>query len=287
MGVIEGPDLLAAKRILDRHGLRPKKGLGQNFLTSRSLLETILRASEPLPGRAVLEVGPGLGALTLPLSHRARRVVAVEIDGRLVRLLGELLSDRPNIELVEGDVLEREPHTFLGPDAESPWVAVGNLPYYLTSHLLRHLLEAAPRPEWLVVTVQLEVAQRLVAKIGEMSALAVSVQYYGRPRIVARAPAGAFYPSPRVTSAVVRIDTYQEPPWGARDDAGFFRLVRAGFGQRRKYLQNALLQVGKGDRDRVLEALASAGIEGTRRAQTLSVEEWARLHRAFQKVGDG
>ena len=279
-------DLLAAKRLLERHGLRPKRGLGQNFLTSRSLLDTILRASEPLEGRAVLEVGPGLGALTLPLSHRAKRVVAVEIDGRLIPLLREVLHDRPNVELVQADILERSPHQFLGSDAESPWVAVGNLPYYLTSHLLRHLLEVAPRPEWLVVTVQLEVAQRLVAAPGDMSTLAVSAQYYGRPRIVARARAGAFYPSPKVTSAVVRIDTFREPPWGAADEDGFFRLVRAGFAQRRKYLRNALRHAWTPDEDRVSRALALARIEGTRRAQTLSVEEWARLHRAFVEEGE-
>ncbi|MFQ5945825.1 MAG: 16S rRNA (adenine(1518)-N(6)/adenine(1519)-N(6))-dimethyltransferase RsmA [Anaerolineae bacterium] len=286
MGLIGSSDLLAAKRLLDRHGLRPKKGLGQNFLTSRSLLDTILRAAEPLEGRVVLEVGPGLGALTLPLSHGAKRVVAVEVDGRLIPLLREALQDRPNVELVQADILERAPHQFLGSDAESPWVAVGNLPYYLTSHLLRHLLEVAPRPERLVVTVQLEVAQRLVAAPGDMSVLAVSAQYYGRPRIVARARPGAFYPSPKVTSAVVRIDAYDEPPWGASDVDGFFRLVRAGFTQRRKYLRNALRGGWTPDEGRISRAFASAGIEGTRRAQTLTVEEWARLHRAFEEEGE-
>ncbi len=278
--------LLAARRLLERHGLRPKKGLGQYFLTSRSLLDTILRASEPLEERTVLEVGPGLGVLTLPLSYRAKRVVAVEIDDRLIPLLHETVGDRPNVEVVRADILERAPHQFLRNGAESPWVAIGNLPYYLTSHLLRHFLEAAPRPERLLVTVQLEVAQRLVAAPGHMSALAVSAQFYGRPRIVGRAPAGAFYPSPKVTSAVVRIDTFEDLPWGVTDEGEFFRLVRAGFAQRRKYLRNALQQGLTPDEDRVSGALASAGIDGTRRAQTLTVEEWARLHLAFVKEGE-
>jgi len=270
------------RQILRRHGLRPKKGLGQNFLVDRGALERIVAAAELGPADTVLEVGPGVGQLTRLLSEAAGRVIAVELDPRMVALLREELADRPNVEIVEGDILALDP----GALADGrPYKVVANLPYYITSAALRHLLEARPRPILLVLTVQREVAERITAGPGQMSLLAVSVQFYGRPRRVARIPAGAFYPPPKVDSTIVRIDVYPQPPMQVPDVEWFFAVVRAGFSQRRKQLRNSLA-AGLGlPPERVEAALQRAGIDPHRRAETLSLEEWAAL--AGELAGDG
>jgi 16S rRNA (adenine1518-N6/adenine1519-N6)-dimethyltransferase len=186
---------------------------------------------------------------------------------------------------VEGDILQLDPAEVIRsswfPDPGSPfeYVVVANLPYYITSAAIRHLLEADLPPTRLVLTVQREVALRIVAGPGDMSLLALSVQFYGQPRIVARIPAGAFVPPPQVDSAVVRIDTYPAPPVDVADTRAFFRVVRAGFGQKRKQLKNSLA-AGLGlPAAQTSAALTRAGVDPTRRAQTLSLEEWASLTR--------
>ncbi len=264
------------REILRRHGLRPRKGLGQNFLVDRRALERIIAAAGLTPEDTVVEVGPGVGQLTQLLSDAAGRVIAVELDAQMVQVLREELAGRANVEIVAGDILEVNPGALAG---GQPYKVVANLPYYITSAALRHLLEAQPSPTRLVVTVQQEVAERITAQPGEMSLLAVSVQFYGRPQRVARIPAGAFYPPPKVDSAAVRIDVYppDERPVQGIDPEHFFRVVRAGFGQRRKQLRNSLaagLRLGTGD---VEAALERAGIAPQRRAETLSLEEWAEL----------
>jgi len=226
----------------------------------------------------VLEVGPGLGTLTRLLAQQAERVIAVELDQRLVEILARTLADFPNVEIVQGDILEMEPGGPGGLSGLSPgYKVVANLPYYITSAVLRYLLTARVKPQWIVVTIQREVAQRIIASPGQMSLLSVSVQFYGRPRIVARIPARAFYPVPKVHSAVVRIDLYDSPPVAVADADRFFEVVRAGFGQKRKQLRNALAQGLSLPVGTVVEALRCAGVDEKRRAQTLSLEEWARV----------
>ncbi len=260
--------------LLRAHGLRPQKGLGQNFLTDPAILERIAAAADLTAADTVVEVGAGLGHLTSLLAERAGRVIAVEIDGRLIPLLRRRLADYANVEIVRGDILRF-------PTPASPCTkVVGNLPYYLTSAILRHFLEREPRPCLLVVTVQDEVAERIVAEPGAMNLLALGVQFYGSPRIVMRVKAGAFYPRPKVDSAVVRIDVGEQPtvalPEGV-DDALFFRVARAGFGQKRKTLRNALA-AGLGiTKEQAESALLAAGIDPRRRAETLGLEEWANL----------
>ena len=274
-------ELREVQRLLKGFGLRPRKGLGQSFLIAQEIMERIVAAAELGPEDVVLEVGAGLGRMTRLLAEKAGRVVAIELDERLVKILDRTLSDLPNVEIVQGNILEFDP-------ARNPLLAacrsykvVGNLPYYITSAILRHFLEAKVKPKLMVVTVQEEVAQRIVAKPGEMSLLAVSVQFYGQPRIVARIPASSFYPPPEVDSAVVRIDFYECPPIGVEDVKGFFKVVRAGFAQRRKQLHNAL-SAGLGIPDgEVKETLHRAGVDPGRRAQTLSLEEWGRVYRAL------
>jgi len=271
-----GPlQLSSVRRLLREHGIKPRKGLGQNFLLSERLLERIIAAADLDPKDTVLEVGAGLGALSSRLAQSCGRVVALEVDGRLLPLLQETLAPFPNVQVVRGDILALEPGDLVSP----PYKVVGNLPYYITSAVLRHFLEARARPSLLVVTVQREVAQRIVAGPGQMSLLAVSVQFYGRPRIVAKAPPGAFYPSPGVISAVLRIDLYPSPPVEVADVERFFEIVRAGFSQRRKQLRNSLSQGLDLPADEVVQALRRVSLQETQRAQELSIDQWARLSR--------
>jgi 16S rRNA (adenine1518-N6/adenine1519-N6)-dimethyltransferase len=270
------------RALLRQFDIRPKKSLGQNFLVNERAAAQIVAAAELEPVDVVLEVGPGLGALTRHLAARCRRVVAVELDQRLLPVLEYVLSDLHNVQLVHGDILELEPQTLLSPG----YKVVANIPFYITSNLLRHLLEADIRPQLLVLTVQEEVARRIVAQPGDMSLLAVSVQVYGYPRIVNRLKAGAFYPRPKVDSAVVQIDLRSEgrPAQEVPDLDLFFELARAGFGQRRKQLHNALAAGLQYPRSEIDAALAQAGIDPRRRAETLSVAEWVALARALERI---
>jgi 16S rRNA (adenine1518-N6/adenine1519-N6)-dimethyltransferase len=268
--------------LLRAHGLRPRKGLGQNFLTDPVAQARIVEAATLSTADAVVEVGAGLGTLTRLLAAEAGHVVAVELDTSLAQILRQEVADLPNVQVVQGDVLRVADFGFphLG------YKVVGNLPYYITSAVLRHFLAKKPRPALLVVTVQREVAERIVAQPGGMSILAVSVQLYGQPQIVARIPAGAFYPAPQVDSAVVRVAVADGPvvPLGEGvSEEEFFRAVRAGFGQKRKTLRNSLkagLALPAGE---VEAALNRAGVDAQRRAETLSLEEWAAVTRAVHE----
>jgi 16S rRNA (adenine1518-N6/adenine1519-N6)-dimethyltransferase len=266
---------LSARRLLKIFGMKPRKALGQNFLVSEGLLQRIIAAAEIGKKDVVLEIGAGLGALTLGLAQHAGRVIALELDERFIPLLHQVLAPYPHVEVVQGDILAIEPCDLI----PTPYKVVANLPYYITSAILRHLLEARRKPSLMVVTVQREVAQRMVAGPGEMSLLAVSVQFYGQPRIVAQARSGAFYPSPGVTSAVVRIDPYDQPLTAVDDVEAFFDAVRAGFAQRRKQLRNSLSQGLNLPVEKVVEALHRCGLSEKQRAQELSVEQWAHLYR--------
>lgn len=260
--------------LLRQYGLRPNKGLGQNFLQDNHALQKIVAAADLEPGDTVLEIGPGLGSLTRYLALAARSVTAVELDRNLFPPLQAVLAPYPNVRLVHGDILELAPAELVGAPG---YVVTANIPYYITSALLRHLLESEPRPRRLVLTVQREVAERICAAPGQMSLLALSVQAYGTPRLVAHIPAGAFYPPPNVDSAVVRIETASQPRFPGPEMETFFRLARAGFSQKRKTLRNALaggLGVEPAAAERLLIA---ADIDPRRRAETLSLEEWGRL----------
>jgi len=275
--------MMNVRRLLREFDIQPKKSLGQNFLVDQRALERIVEAAELGPEDIVLEIGPGLGTLTRLLAERVGRVIAVELDQRLVAILSQTLADLPNVEIIHGDILELNPVDLLEHQRDSfQYKIVANLPYYITSAILRHLLTAEVRPRLMVVTVQLEVAQRITAEPGEMSLLAVSVQFYGRPRIVARIKAGAFYPSPQVDSAVIRIDLDDYPVVEVDDVDSFFEVVRAGFAQRRKQLRNALAAGSALSASEVAQALSKAGVNPKRRAQTLSIKEWAKVWREMQ-----
>jgi len=269
------------RQILRRHGLEPRRELGQHFLVDARALARIVAAAELTADDAVLEIGAGVGNLTRLLAASAGRVVAVEVDRRFLPVLEAELADRSNVHLVAGDILALDPSDLMG---EGPYKVVANLPYAITSAVLRHLLEARIPPQRMVVTVQREVAERIVARGGRMSLLAVSVQFYGRPQLLFRLPPGAFYPPPEVESAVVRIDRHLQPPVEVTDVGWFFQVVRAGFSQPRKQLSNSLasgLGISPGE---AASALQEAGVDPRTRAERLTLEDWARLARRFSRA---
>jgi 16S rRNA (adenine1518-N6/adenine1519-N6)-dimethyltransferase len=267
-----------ARDLLRRYGVSAKKRLGQHFLVDPNVLDRILTAADLRSTDTVIEVGPGLGLLTQALATRAGRVIAVELDQRMIAILGETLAGRGNVEIVPADILQVDPAELAG----GRYLVVANLPYYITSPVLRHFLEASRRPERLVVMVQKEVADRLVAQPGHLSLLGISVQVYGTPRLVAVVPPTAFLPPPEVASAVVRIDVYREPLVAATERDWFFKVVGAGFSQPRKQLHNALAQALWFEPGGATAALEAAGIDPMRRAQTLSIAEWQRLAGAIR-----
>lgn len=279
---------MSIRRILVQLGLDPKKSLGQNFMVEPRALRRMAEAADLSPADAVLEIGAGLGALTDLLAERARRIVAVEVDGRFIPYLRRRYAHAPHVEVVHADILEADLAHLMGADAEA-YKAVGNLPYYITSAILRHLLESPTPPRLLVFTVQREVAERLTAAPGAMSLLAVSVQFYGTPQIVARLKAGSFYPPPEVESAIVRIDPHAGGPLLPPHEAErFFRIVRAGFSQPRKQLRNSLAAALPLETQKVVDWLTAAGIDPRRRAESLALKEWLVLYRMYPpSEGDG
>ncbi len=265
---------LDVRGLLKKHGLDPHKGLGQNFLVDQNTLVSIVDYAELKPDETVLEIGAGLGSLTRLLARSARRVVAVEIDRHLVPILREVMGSFTNCEIVEGDILELNPTTLMG---GSGYCVVANIPYFITSAIIRHLLAGEVKPSRLVLTMQQEVAGRICAGPGDLSLLALSVQVFGQPRIGVSIPAAAFYPPPKVDSATLRVDLYDQPLIPARQLDQFFTLAKIGFSQKRKMLRNTLSAGLHCTSPQAEELLKSAGIDPTRRAQTLDLIEWKTL----------
>ncbi len=271
-------DIHELRNLLYTHNMRPNKSFGQNFLVDRAILEQIVEAADLAPDEQVLEVGAGTGVLTRELARRARRVVAVELERDMLALLKKTTGQFPHVERVARDLLDLDPREVFD---QQPYKLVANLPYYITAPTFRHFLESENPPRLLVVMVQDEVAQRIVAGAGDMSLLSVSVQFYGQPRIVARVPARAFYPAPKVDSAILRIDTFDQPPLTRRERDSFFRIVQAGFAERRKQLHNALTHHLHRKNEEIRACLLAAGIDPSRRAETLSIPEWLNLWKAL------
>ena len=269
------------RNLLYAHQMRPNKAFGQNFLVDRSVLQHIIGAAEINADDQVLELGAGTGVLTRELAKHARRVVAVELERDMLSLLAETTGHFANVELVERNMLYVDPAEVFGSEA---YKLVANLPYYITAPTFRHFLESTNPPRLLVVMVQYEVAQRIVAEPGDLSLLGVSVQFYGKPEIIAHVPARAFYPAPKVDSAILRIDLKDEVPLTSNQRDSFFRLVQAGFSERRKQLHNSLAH-GLHRKDAVVQAwLSAASIDPARRAETLSIEEWLQLWHKMEKL---
>jgi len=262
---------------------RPRKRLGQHFLTDHRILQRILAAARLSPSDTVVEVGAGRGILTQGLAQAAGRVIAVEIDEALCEQIRLRLATYPNVAIVCGDILALPPAELLTrAGAVTPYVVVANLPYYIASAVLRRFLEAPAPPQRLIVMVQAEVAESMAAEPGRMSLLSVATQFYARSRILFYVPPRAFRPPPKVRSAVVQLDVRPQPAVAVDDREAFFRLVRAGFAAPRKQLRN-VLALGLGLEPAASEALlAAAAIDPQRRAQTLTVEEWGGLYEAWK-----
>jgi 16S rRNA (adenine1518-N6/adenine1519-N6)-dimethyltransferase len=260
--------------LLQQFGLHSIKRLGQNFLQDSRALQKIVSAAQILPEDEILEIGAGLGNLTRYLALAARHVTAVELDKNLFPALESIVAPYKNVRLVQGDILILNPADLMD---KPGYLVVANIPYYITSAVIRHLLEGGGHPRRLVLTIQEEVAERICASPGKMSLLALSVQVYGTPEIMAYIPAEAFFPEPKVDSAVLRVEILLEPLIPANRLDIFFRFIKAGFSQKRKTLRNSL-SGGLGITTAEVEKmLAAAGIDPMRRAETLSLQEWGTL----------
>ncbi len=278
--------LSQTKDLLRSAGLEAKKSLGQHFLVDGAYLQSILSAAQLTRDDQVIEVGPGLGVLTQALAERAGKVIAVEKDDNLSALLKERLVSYRNVAIVNEDIMKADVTSLVAMFAsgDTPrYKVVANLPYYITSPVLRLFLEARTKPERLVVMVQKEVAKQICAQPGDMSLLSVGIQLYGQPKIVKYVPARAFYPAPDVDSAVLKISVFPAPRVDV-DVSTFFAMVRAGFSAARKQIRNSLSKGLDLPKEEVLELLAAADIDARRRAETLSIEEWGRLWGEYSRV---
>jgi 16S rRNA (adenine1518-N6/adenine1519-N6)-dimethyltransferase len=274
------------RQLLRQFGFRPRKRLGQHFLIDEAVLERILSAAELSPGDIVVEIGPGLGILTEELARQGARVIAVEVDAKLVALLRKRLAGFPDVRIVRADILKTAPGQLLqenlsASDLTRGYKVIANLPYYITSPVLSHFLEAQPRPSEMVIMVQKEVGETIAAAPGKMRLLSVKAQFYSKPVIVSYVPAASFYPPPKVDSAILRLDVYSQPAIEVADVTGFFDMVMHGFSSPRKQLRNSLAHSLEIPPDQVASLLEKVGIEAKRRAETLSLEEWRELWRVF------
>lgn len=277
--------LTQVESYLASHRISPRKGLGQNFLVDEEVLKRIVTAAELTSQDVVIEVGAGLGILTRELAKRAGKVIALELDDRLAQSLEKILAPFPNVLLLHTNALEIEPASLAKKGGFSSYKVVANIPYYITSLLLRHFLEASLKPNSMVVMVQKEVGEAIVAPPGKLSLLAISVQFYGRPRIVSYVSRRSFFPQPEVDSAILRIDLHPRPAVRVPAVATFFRIVDAGFSSPRKQLHNSLAKGLGWEASQAGSLLQDAGIDSARRAQALSLEEWAKLAEAAVKRG--
>lgn len=277
-------DMGYIRSLLEQHGFRFSKKLGQNFLINPSVCPRMAEACGCTPETGVLEIGPGFGVLTRELSLRAGKVVAIELDDRLPPVLAETLAGRDNVEIVSGDCMKLDLAALLREKfGDRPVAVCANLPYYITSPILMNLLESRLPVTGITVMVQKEAAQRLCARPGtrEAGAVTLAVQYYAQAETLFSVSRGSFMPAPNVDSAVIRLTVRREPPYAVQDEKRMFRLIRAGFGQRRKTLPNSLSAAGF-SRETILAALAASGIPPTARAEELTLEQFAALSDCLQ-----
>ena len=278
--VIASPEVV--HYICKRFDIKMSKKLGQNFLIKRGIVDEIVHAAELTSGEPVLEVGPGIGTLTQGLAQSGADVTAIELDRRLLEVLDTTLASYDNVRIIHGDVLKLDVPSIMN---HKPFKVVANLPYYITTPIIMSLLESKLPIERLVVMVQKEVALRMVAKPGtkDYGALSVAVQYYTEPDIVLDVPPKSFLPAPAVTSSVMRCVLRDKPPVDVIDEKLFFRVVKAGFAQRRKTFANTMKTTGL-SKDRIEELLAKANIDGQRRGETFTLQEFADVANAWASL---
>ena len=270
--------------IKERYGFKLSKSLGQNFLTDKNIIDRIIEGAGIGPEDLVIEIGPGIGVITSEAAETARKVIAVEIDKNLIPILKETLADRDNVEIVNQDILKTDVNRliddcFRGEGDFSGVKIIGNLPYYITTPIIMKLLEDGVKADSITIMMQKEVADRIKAAPGTKAygALSVAVQYYCTVEAVVNVPKDVFVPQPKVDSTVLKLKIREEKPVELKDREVFFSCVKAGFGQRRKTLLNSLMGVKNITKEAVRESLEAAGIDPSRRAETLDLEEFANL----------
>ena len=271
--------LTHTRSLMRRFGLRARKGLGQHFLIDSTALDASILAAELFPDDVVVEVGPGLGILTEELASLVRRVIAIEVDSQMADLLSKRFAANPRVSILNEDILNFNIEKEV---AGSAYKVVANLPYYVAAPTIRRFLEADTKPDCMVVMVQKEVAENIVAQEGKMGLMSIGVQLYGKPSIVKYVSAASFCPAPKVDSAIVKIEVYKQPAVTVEIES-FFKVVKAGFSAPRKQLRNSLAKGLFVEPDVAATLLDSAGISFQRRAETLSLQEWAELCEVVQK----
>lgn len=273
------------REIKDKYDFKLSKSLGQNFLTDKNIIDKIIDATEITEEDLVIEIGPGIGVLTAEAAQLAKKVVAVEIDKNLIPILQDTLSAFDNVEIINQDVLKTDLNRIIHDSGCRGVKIIGNLPYYITTPIIMGILESHVQADSITIMMQKEVADRIKSGPGTKAygALSVAVQYYCTVSTVAIVPKEVFFPAPKVDSAVLKLNLRKERPVDLIDEKLFFRCIKAGFGQRRKTLSNSLMQLGDISKSEVLQGLQTAGIEEKRRAETLSLEEFAVLANCFAK----
>lgn len=274
--------------IKDKFGFKLSKSLGQNFLTDKNIIDKIVDATEADENTLVIEIGPGIGVLTGELAQRAGKVIAIEIDRNLLPILSYTLGEFDNVEVINIDVLKADLNRIIEDSGYEKVKIVGNLPYYITTPIIMGLLESKVKADDIVIMMQKEVADRIRSEEGSRvyGAISVVVQYYCNVTQVAAVSKDVFYPPPKVDSAVLRLSPKKAKTHELKDEALFFSIIKAGFGQRRKTLSNSLGAVSGFTKEEILRGLEAAGIEPKRRAETLSLEEFSKLADEFFDIRD-
>lgn len=275
------PDKQSVPALLKNLGIKPSRKLGQNFLIDPVYVKKVVEAGQITENDTVIEIGAGIGNLTRSLAKEAGLVIAFEIDSKFFPVLEVLADSHRNLQVFQSDILRVNLDEFTG---STRFLVVANIPYYITSKLIRHLLSLESRPTRIIFTIQHEVAQRICASEGKLSVLALSVQVYGTPRIISQIPAGAFYPVPDVDSAILRIDLFPNPRIEEDQLDTFFMLANAGFSQKRKTLRNSLSSMLEINRSTIEKLLISCNIDPGRRAETLSLDEWKVLTNQYLEL---
>jgi len=258
------------RELLRKYGLKPRKHLGQNFLINKDILSEIINTADLTKNDIVLEIGPGLGILTKELAKKAKKVIAIEKDEKLVKILKKELAHFKNIKIIEGDILKLPVTSYQLPVT---YKLVANLPYYITSPVIRKFLEEKKQPKLMVLMVQKEVAERICAKPPDTRLLSVAVQFYSQPKIVKIVKKESFWPRPKVDSAIIKLTTNNRQLTTINTNL-FFKIVKSGFSQPRKQLKNNLKKIFGKDTEKILK---QSKIETTRRAETLSIDEWLKI----------
>ncbi len=270
-------DITDIKKTLKAFGVHSRKELGQHFLIDSTALSNIIEAADIRNDDTILEIGPGMGILTRELCRRAKRVVAVELDEAMVGIVKTTCIRYSNLEVKNQDIMKYNPSDL------GRYKLVANLPYYITSMVIRRFLETENKPEEMVILVQKEVAERICAKPSRMSILAVSVQFYGEPTIIAKVPHSSFFPTPGVDSAILKIRLYTKPLFPSVEPDIFFRIVKAGFSEKRKQLINSISGGLNISRDFTEKLLSEAGIDMMARAESLSMIDWHNLYKVYMR----